>query len=305
MRSNLGYYSEELVRVPAHLLQGVPGTLLGASGEGMVKVELPPDENPPRKGDCVQVTPHSRNGKLGCVCITTYAGQMTCPQKGHDARPCPLMNSGCYAEGGNVGRFQLPTLNASPCTRRQAAEKEARLINALVGRAYEPLRLHTVGDCCTVDGAALVADATQRYMYASGAPAWNYTHAWNVPRGAWGMVSVLRSCHTLEECYDALDACYAPALLVDYYQTRDGKRLVGRAKSGHVIGRCHIGRGLIGIPCPAIWSENDLTCPQCRLCWNDQERRNKHEVIMFAAHGDDEDVARTKGFSPKCRSVGV
>lgn len=295
------YYSEELVLIPASALEGsgLHGAVLGAARDGRVAVEVADD--PPAQGQYVNVVPSCQNGKLGMIMTTTYASQVTCPQPGKDARPCPLFGHGCYGESGNVGRFISKNLNKARCTRRQAAEAEAAGINALVRHGYEPLRLHTLGDCPTEDGAALVGDAAQRYMYASGAPAYGYTHAWNVPRWAWGAVSMLRSCHTIEECYEALDTCYAPALLVDYYQLRDG----GRAKSGHVIGRCKIAHDLMGIPCPAIWSKNDLHCQQCRLCWNDQKLRDRHEVIMFAAHGEKEAQARSVGFSPKCMSVGV
>lgn len=206
----------------------------------------------------VTVVQRSDNTKTGRI-ATTYAAQASCPVS------CPFRNSGCYAESGYVG-YVTSRLNKSKDGPIRIARKEAEGIRRLKGN--RPMRLHVVGDSSTSETARIVSKAAEEYMEKGGQKVWTYTHA-RIPRAAWGKVSVLRSTHTLRQVESAFEAGYAAALTVKDFQDTKAYPM---------------GRGIIGIPCPAQ-TRKGVTCESCQLCTRDEYLRKKKMVVLFKAHG--------------------
>lgn len=204
----------------------------------------------------------SGNAKTGPVAATYAPIMQTCPES------CPLRGgNGCYAEDGNVGfhmrRKQKETegMNGDTIAMLEAAE-----IRDAGPTAYgRPLRLHVSGDAVTPFRARTLADACARW----NGPVWTYTHGWrDVPRENWGSVSVLASCENTKDAARALEAGYAPAVVVAEHpadgraETRDGVRL---------------------IPCPS--QTRGVTCDRCRLCFDADSLHRRGAAVSFAAHG--------------------
>lgn len=192
----------------------------------------------------------------------TYVSQQSCP------RSCPFLNNGCYAEQGMTG-IHTKRLNKGKASPLALAKEEHCQILGLAGD--KPLRLHVVGDCKTTAAARWVSMAAEVYQSRHEMPVWTYTHAWrDVPREAWGEVSVLASCETEEQAEQAMQAGYAACITLPALPTR------GRAWKtwrGHTI-----------IPCPEQTRRSD-SCTTCRLCWDDKALRDRRAVIGFGAHG--------------------
>ena len=193
----------------------------------------------------------------------THAPQHSCPSE------CPLLRNGCYAEAGYVGIHTWRLNNAGEATPDANAREEAKAIRALPDDPKAALlRLHVVGDCSTPTAASTVAAAAEEWQVRNNAPAYAYTHAWRrVPHAAWRGVSVLASCETLEETRAAMGAGYGAALVVAEH-TSDKATTRGDVKV---------------IPCPN--QTRDITCADCRLCFNADALRERRAVIAFAAHG--------------------
>lgn len=202
----------------------------------------------------------SQNRKLGAV-SATYASQSTCPAS------CPLRNAGCYAEAGRMG-LHTRRLNDSDITKPEAvAQVEADAIDRLTGRF--PLRLHVVGDSPNAECARIVSDAAGRHTAKHGQPVWTYTHALDVPREAWGSVSVLRSCERVADVVKALEEGFGAAMVVPEFKQDTAYE---------------IAEGLTGIPCPEMTGKAD-SCLSCGLCMKADKLRAGRKVILFAAHG--------------------
>ena len=201
----------------------------------------------------------TENAKLG-ACSCTYVSQESCPAD------CPFMGAGCYAELGHTG-IVTRRLNDTPERRadRLAAE-EGRAIDTLTGDS--PLRLHVVGDCRTERAARSVAAAARRFLRRGGQPVWTYTHSWRrVPRAAWGDVSVLASCESVEHVAEARALGYAAALVVAEFEQAAAYE--------------HHGERVI--PCPH--QTRGVQCVDCRLCFDDGRLLNARLTIAFEAHG--------------------
>lgn len=205
----------------------------------------------------------SGNVKIGRV-STTYQSTVHCVD-------CPLKGAGCYAEGGMVAMQKrrlddaVRETHASPL---RSARQEAAGIDALraVGQG---LRLHTSGDCPSTETTRVVASAAQRFMARGGGQAWTYTHAWRrVQRRTWRNVSVLASCETTDDARKALAKGYAPAIVVERF---DSPKAFQRD-------------GVTFVPCPAQTRDN-VTCETCRLCWNADALHQRGTGIAFEAHG--------------------
>jgi hypothetical protein len=207
---------------------------------------------PPVSGTLAIAVPRSHNSKLGAA-ATTYAAQGSCPTS------CVFFNGGgCYAETGEVGKFVTKPLNDSEAI--DAMELEPGL----------PLRLHTVGDCASDEAALVVAAAAERYVERGGGPVWTYTHGWRgVAREAWGAVSVLASCETAADVQLARERGYAPALVVEEFPS-------------HKLYEVADGAGVL--PCPAQ-TRHDVSCSDCRLCFDDAGIRERGYAIGFELHG--------------------
>lgn len=212
----------------------------------------------------------SKNEKTGMV-AATYATQASCPPS------CPLMGSGCYAESGHVAMVTRRAADAAAAWERTAkravrpvdiARLEAMAIDALVSGL--PLRLHVVGDARTPAAARILAAACDRYRRRTGAmTAWTYTHAWrDVPRAAWGRVSVLASVESTRDAAAARRQGYAPAVVVDAHPAD---------------GRAWERDGVTWIPCPQ--QTRGVQCTACRLCWDADGLYERRHGIAFAAHG--------------------
>jgi hypothetical protein len=201
----------------------------------------------------------SANAKTGPV-STTYVSQGSCPAS------CPLRNAGCYAESGMVGihTAKLNRASAPRDTPESLARAEVKALAKLTGS--RPLRLHVVGDAATPKAASILARAVTRWT----APVWSYTHAWrSVARSAWGKVSVLASCESWTEFYEARLQGYAPAFIVPKHPEN------GKAWQLY---------GWRVIPCPAQ-TRAGVTCSTCKLCWKDSFLRETRSAIAFEAHG--------------------
>jgi hypothetical protein len=201
----------------------------------------------------------SGNAKIGLTAATYAPIAQTCPAS------CPLRNgNGCYAEVGNVGlhmrRLQadLAGLNGDTIAMLEASEIEHHARTIPRGR---PLRIHVSGDATTPFRASTLAQAARHWP----GPVWTYTHAWrDVPRAAWGSVSVLASCETTAKVKEAQALGYATALVTrphtgaKAYTTGDGVKVV---------------------PCPS--QTRGIKCDDCRLCFRDM----KGATIGFEVHG--------------------
>jgi hypothetical protein len=209
----------------------------------------------------------SFNKKLGGA-STTHAAQASCPSS------CMFKDGGgCYAERGPLGWFVLLPLNeaadVAEATELDVAIAEAKAIDEMAVVVGRPMRLHTVGDCSSDEGARLVSAACGRYMDKGGGKVWTYTHAWRtVERSSWGRVSVLASCETDADVVAARRRGYVSALVVDEFE--------GKRRYRH---------GLTEIlPCPSQTSH--VTCSDCQLCFDDAALRERGYSIGFEIHGD-------------------
>lgn len=217
----------------------------------------------------------SENAKIGRA-STTYLGTVSCVD-------CPMRHKkkmgdcGCYAEVGMVG-FHVRRLNhvvrAQKAGPARQARAEAAGIDGLRARG-QPLRLHTSGDCPTTESARIVADAASRFVARGGGSVWTYTHAWRrVQRRAWGAVSVLASVEKLADARRAMSRGWAVARVVPQFSS-------DRAWSEG---------GIRWIPCPAQ-TRDDVTCADCRLCWDDAKLREIGAGVAFEAHGPSRKIA--------------
>jgi len=159
------------------------------------------------------------------------------------------------------------------------ARREANLIRKI--RRVTDIRLHTAGDCKSELAASIVAKASQEHMIKTGCKVYTYTHAWrDVPRDAWGAVSVLASCESLSQVKQAFERGYAASLVVEKHDTP----------------KAHVVDGFKLIPCPNQLDKVE-NCKKCRLCMKDDVLRRAKAVVVFAAHGP------TKKFSKMMEGV--
>lgn len=201
----------------------------------------------------------SGNDKTGTCAVTYVSIAASCPS-------CPLRDDGCYGQLGRLAPIGAK-LDATGATSARAARDEAREIRYWAARAEPgtPLRLHVFGDCRSASAARTVSSAAERWP----GPVWTYTHAWrDVPRRAWGSVSVLASMEDPRDAKRAMRAGYAPACVVAEHPAD------GRAWEAH---------GVTWIPCPE--QTRGVRCVECRLCWDAEALRKRAHGIAFAAHG--------------------
>lgn len=206
----------------------------------------------------------SGNEKIGEMSATYAPIRQTCPTA------CPLRNgNGCYAEGGNVGlhmrrlqdeRYASVGGDTFAMFEAAAIRDGARMVPR--GR---PLRIHASGDASTAGRARTLSDAAAHWP----GPTYTFTHAWrDVPRKAWGTVSVLASVESLDDAKAALRAGYAPAMVV----------------SAHPVdGRAEVREDVRVIPCPN--QTRGTRCTDCRLCFDAPGLLARNAAIAFAVHG--------------------
>jgi hypothetical protein len=147
----------------------------------------------------------------------------------------------------------------------QLARFEAYAIDTLTGK--NPLRLHILGDSRTRKSTRILATAAKRYKAKYNQPVWTFTHAHNVPRKLWGIVSVLRSCETMEQVKQAHADGYASAMV---------------RETPHTSARAYdLGDGFKGVPCPQQTGKAE-SCAKCQLCMKDSSLHKGKMVIVFA-----------------------
>ena len=134
-------------------------------------------------------------------------------------------------------------------------------------RGGRDLRLHVGGDCGNTGGARQLAGAARRWRKRGGGSVWTFSHLWRqVPRSAWGGISVLASVESVKDIAKARKRGYAAALVVDEHLS-DKAYWKGKEKI---------------IPCPA--ETRGATCATCRLCL-DRDLLKMGVSIGFAVYG--------------------
>jgi hypothetical protein len=189
---------------------------------------------------------------------------------------CPFKpvdeNQGCWATVGRVGMLNSRLeKEAKGMDRRALGREVAKAIDASWPRGVrqgQMLRLPVAGDLAVPSAVEPVAAAVRRWKKRGGLGAWGYTHAWRrVTRASWGEVSVLASVETLEEAKQARRRGFAPA------------RVVADFPNGS---KAWVEEGVKFIPCPE--QTREVTCDQCRLCFDDKKLKARGAAIAFKAH---------------------
>lgn len=173
---------------------------------------------------------------------------------------CPLLEGGCYAQ------FGRPAMAHSGMTRAHKRGKDYSLETALANsrRAAKMARLGGIGD----PGALRNVKAVIRKIRDFGLDAVGYTHHW---RGRPDLAGeLMASCETLEGADQAIDSGYRAAVVLesDFLAKNKGRKFTTP-------------KGRNGIVCPAIVSNNKVTCNDCRLC----DGSKPGPVIGFPDHG--------------------
>lgn len=209
----------------------------------------------------------SKNEKIGLVHATYVPQVNTCPPT------CPFRDEGCYAESGKTGiitRRLNKAVEATGATGLEIAQAQAIAIDEnLSGRL--DLRQKVVGDTPSNEAATITSEAALKRLARHKRTSWEYTHNWrNLDRKAFGKVSVLASCETVEGVIEARDQGWSAAVVVDQFPN---------------AGTFELGGGQKAFACPQ--QTHGVQCVDCRLCLRENEgyleRRNIS--IAFEAHG--------------------
>ena len=224
----------------------------------------------------VDVNGRIRNEPKGPYCASTYVSiDATCPSS------CPFRGNGCYAQAGMAVARLDRIARAGEWSSTMTIEAEVEAID-LIGihgvpqdgaRGGRDLRLHVSGDVGDERGARMLAAAADRWRARGGGDVWTFTHLWrDIPRSAWGSISVLASVETPAQVAEALGRAYAPAMTV---KSHDGSQ-------AYEVNGAKI------VPCPA--QTRGRTCIECRLCL--RARPGSTIGVSFAVHGIDADDAK-------------
>ena len=212
-----------------------------------------------------KVIANSGNTKLGPGMAATYTAFSSCPET------CPIRED-CYGRFGRMvvkRTFGQMHLAGEGLTPDEIAQQEAELIRRLP--AFSPLRLHVVGDCKTAKAAEILAEAAEDYLNRGGPAVFGYTHSWrDVPRNAWGRISILASCEGPQDCINALERGYAAVVILPVDENPDES--VRFYKSQGIKLRLCL-HDLDGTP-----------CVKCTACMNADWLRDHGRVIGLRAH---------------------
>ncbi|WP_438040256.1 DUF7227 family protein [Sorangium sp. So ce128] len=193
---------------------------------------------------------------------------------------CPFRSGGCFAKAGFT-RFKARELDAAArsLTADQVIAEGVRLVDAAFNnrrvtedgaRGGRDLRLHAGGDVGSALAAQLLAGAARRWRDRGGSAVWSFTHAWReVPREAWGSVSVLASVEQPEGVEVAPAGGYAATIVVDELPSDEAFSL---PESNAKI-----------VSCPA--EGRGKTCVECRLCLDADKLARRNLAVAFEAHG--------------------
>ncbi|WP_438033733.1 DUF7227 family protein [Sorangium sp. So ce204] len=217
--------------------------------------------------------PHPR-AQRPFVPTTDVAIAVTCS----DA--CAFKSGGCFARAG-FARFKARELDAAArsLTADQVIAEEVRLIDAAFNNRRAPedgapggrdLRLHVGGDVGSALVAQLLAGAARRWRDRGGSAVWSFTHAWReVPREAWGSISVLASVEQPEDVEVARAVGYAATIVVDEFPSDEAFSLP--ASNAKIVSCSAEARG--------------KTCVECRLCLDADKLARRNLAVAFEAHG--------------------
>jgi hypothetical protein len=238
------------------------------------------------------------------IAATYVSIEATCPDH------CAFKASGCYVREGFTARTSDRLDDGARHTTGDVVNYlEAEAIRKGWGgkRGIVPddgtgrplvLRLHISGDVFSVKGARWLAVAALDYQRRGGGPVFGYTRRWNeVPRHAWGVISILASCTTPAEMHLARARGYVPALTVAKFPSH----------------RAFVVDGLKVVPCPEETTKGKVRCVSCRLCI-DRDLIQMNVAIAFEVHGRGAASARqrlpvltsapaTRGATPSPASV--
>ena len=219
-------------------------------------------------------------------CSSTYASiTATCSDDCPFKRDASGKPGGCFIDSDQFMHRAMQKLDAGAQGRTGIDvihEEAKKLDRAFHGkrvpqdgaRGGRDLRLHVGGDVPSAAGARVLAGAAARWRLRGGGAVWTYTHSWrDVPREAFGSISVLASVENEHQVLAARARGYAPALVVDRFP--DGKR-------PFLVASIRV------VPCPAETLAK--TCVECRLCL-DVDLTAKGLGIGFQVHGLDSAAA--------------
>ncbi len=196
-------------------------------------------------------------------CSATYISQTTCSPR------CAFLNNGCYGESGPVS-WNRPD-KAREIDPKEVADQEVRQIKQLSG--MRPLRLHVIGDAADEDHARKLAEAAEIFSSKADMPVFTFTHNWReIPKEAWGDISVLASCETTKDGLLAEKLGYAVAIV------RPDKP-----------GRPNLDKETRELPC--VHETRGRSCLQCGLCMDAEHLFSQRIWIRFTAHGARKNVA--------------
>lgn len=244
---------------------------------------------------------------VGPFCASTYVSiDKTCPDS------CGFKAEGCYVRTGFTAQLARELDTAAAPEPGGVIRAEAMLIDQAfpvsVGPAWKrsgrrggpvpqdgarggrDLRLHVGGDCPDTASARVLAEAAARWRARGGGDVWTYTHRWReIPREAWGSISVLASCETPADVMAARGRGYAPAIVVRRFPDRRAFYVSG------IVGRV--------IPCPAETGKR--SCVECRLCFDDRALYERAATIAFEAHGGLDGAQKARRSLPVMRQTAA
>ena len=239
-----------------------------------------------RKLSPVSLSPKTptQSARLTCnppfVAATAVSTAATCPPD------CPFWECCYYLTG--LSKNQAIRLNkaAVGMTSQQVIAQEVKLIDRAFGGRGIPqdgasggrdLRLHVGGDVGGTQDALMLAAAAHRWGIRGGGRVWTYTHrADEIPRDAWGAISVLGSAEIPADIEVLRSAGYAAAIVVPDFLSRRPFKLSGSSATV--------------VPCPYELDET-RTCVECRLCL-DVDLLSHNLAIGFRAHGTRAELAK-------------
>lgn len=204
---------------------------------------------------------------------------------------CVFKGGGCFAESGYsrimIGRLDRELGDSQP----NLGVDEATAIDELFpegvpqdggrnGTRGRDLRLHVSGDAQDGVSARALGMAAARYHQRGGGAVWTYTHSWrHIPRSLWGPVEVLASVENGEDANRArYIRGYVPALVVREFPS---------SKAFSVPNT-----DIRFVPCLA--ETQNMTCVECRACFDTAGLKKKNLGIAFAVHGVASKAAKKK-----------
>jgi len=203
-------------------------------------------------------TATSKNTKTGDI-PTLWVGS-TREESKDSCKGCPLLDNGCYAQGGT------PAMGHSSMIRAADKGKTYTLRDALLNakRSAKMARFGAIGDPGALPWSYL--QKAIKAVKSVGLDVVGYTHHWRTKGHLAGVL--MASCDTLDECDEAIASGFKPAVVLPWDHT----------------GRFETPNGAKGIVCPAMAAEEKggtLTCNDCRLC----DGSKPGPVIGFPNHG--------------------